>query len=156
VTIDESVELPCTVIIFGQYESPSFLVCSIDSFSSQIVTGLILTPVMNEFNVLGPWLKLAQMLGFLVGAAFWGAAADVWGRRYVTSGSLSLVLPLRAAYRWAFNITLGITGLFAIPAGGSLNYVALCSLTAAWSVGVGGNLSVDSAVFLGKSVLCSS
>jgi hypothetical protein len=31
-----------------------------------------------------------------------------------------------------------------------MNYVALCSLTAMWSVGVGGNLPVDSAVFLGK------
>lgn len=31
-----------------------------------------------------------------------------------------------------------------------MDYVALCSLTAVWSVGVGGNLPVDSAVFLGK------
>jgi len=31
-----------------------------------------------------------------------------------------------------------------------MNYVALCSLIAVWSVGVGGNLPVDSAVFLGK------
>jgi hypothetical protein len=43
-----------------------------------------------------------------------------------------------------------MTGLFAIEAGGSMNYVALCSLIAVWSVGVGGNLPVDSAVFLGK------
>ncbi|KAG2055936.1 hypothetical protein BDR06DRAFT_301564 [Suillus hirtellus] len=95
-----------------------------------IVTGLILTPVVNEFNVLGPWLTLAQNIGLLVGAASWSIAPDVWGRR------------------WAFNITLGMTGLFAIAAGGSMNYVALCSLTAVGSVGVGGNLPVDSAVFL--------
>lgn len=52
--------------------------------------------------------------------------------------------------RWAFNITLFITGVFAVAAGGSPGYVALCSFAAVWSIGVGGNLPVDSAVFLGK------
>ncbi|KAG2142191.1 MFS general substrate transporter, partial [Suillus cothurnatus] len=106
------------------------LVCLL--LSSYIVTGLILTPVVNEFNVLGQWLKLAQNLGLLVGAAFRSLSSDVWDREVW----------------WAFNITLGMTGLFAIAAGGLMNYVALCSLTAVWSVGVGGNLPVDSAVFL--------
>ena len=50
--------------------------------------------------------------------------------------------------RWCFNITLFITGVFAVAAGASPNAVALCSLAAVWSVGVGGNLPVDSAVFL--------
>ncbi|KAG1721151.1 permease for cytosine/purines, uracil, thiamine, allantoin-domain-containing protein [Suillus lakei] len=80
-----------------------------------VVTGLILTSVVNESNILGPWLKLAQNIGLLVGAAFWGISSDVWG------------------WRWAFIITLGMTGLFAIAAGGLMNYVALCSLTAVWS-----------------------
>ncbi|KAG9309971.1 MFS general substrate transporter [Chiua virens] len=95
-----------------------------------VVTGLILTPVVYEFNVEGPYLKLAQNIGLLVGAAFWGVESDVWGRR------------------WAFNLTLLITGVFATAAGASPNYIALCSLAAVWSVGVGGNLPVDSAVFL--------
>jgi len=55
-----------------------------------------------------------------------------------------------SASRWSFNITLGMTGVFALAAGGSPNYIALCSLAAVWSIGVGGNLPVDSAVFLGK------
>uniref|UniRef100_D8Q366 Major facilitator superfamily (MFS) profile domain-containing protein n=1 Tax=Schizophyllum commune (strain H4-8 / FGSC 9210) TaxID=578458 RepID=D8Q366_SCHCM len=95
-----------------------------------IVTGLILTPVVNEFVFDGPFLKLAQNIGLLVGAVFWGVGADIWGRRV------------------SFNITLFITGAFALAAGGSANYIALCSLTAVWSVGVGGNLPVDSAIFL--------
>lgn len=95
-----------------------------------IVTSLILTPVVSEFGFEGPWLKLAQNIGLLVGAAFWGVAADVWGRQ------------------WAFNTTLFITGVFAVAAGGSPGYVALCSFAAVWSIGVGGNLPVDSAVFL--------
>ena len=53
------------------------------------------------------------------------------------------------ASRWSFNITLGMTGIFAVAAGGSSNSTTLCSLAAAWSIGVGGNLPVDSAVFLG-------
>ncbi|KAL0577361.1 hypothetical protein V5O48_004613 [Marasmius crinis-equi] len=95
-----------------------------------IVTGLILPPVLNEFNFDGPFLKLGQNIGLLVGAAFWGIGSDIWGRRV------------------SFNITLLITGVFALAGGASPNYVALCSFAAVWSVGVGGNLPVDSAIFL--------
>ncbi|KAF9810501.1 hypothetical protein IEO21_06896 [Rhodonia placenta] len=117
----------------GKYQWYLFIVAGFGWFSDNlwpIVTGLILDPVVNEFNVQGPFLKLGQNIGLLVGAAFWGVASDVWGRQ------------------WCFNITLFITGVFAVAAGGSPNYVALCSLAAVWSVGVGGNLPVDSAVFL--------
>ena len=54
----------------------------------QIVTGLILTPVVNEFVFDGPFLKLAQNIGLLVGAVFWGVGADIWGRRCVSVCSL--------------------------------------------------------------------
>ncbi|KAI0947531.1 MFS sugar transporter [Taiwanofungus camphoratus] len=117
----------------GKYQWYLFVVAGFGWFSDNlwpIVTGLILSPVVNEFNFQGPFLKLGQNVGLLVGAAFWGVASDVWGRR------------------WCFNITLFITGVFAVAAGGSPNSVALCSLAAVWSVGVGGNLPVDSAVFL--------
>jgi hypothetical protein len=49
-----------------------------------------------------------------------------------------------------------IVGVFATAAGASPNYVALCSFAAVWSIGVGGNLPVDSAVFLGKRYLLSA
>ncbi|KZT09210.1 MFS general substrate transporter [Laetiporus sulphureus 93-53] len=117
----------------GKYQWCLFIVAGFGWFSDNlwpIVTGLILDPVVNEFNFQGPFLKLGQNIGLLVGAAFWGVASDVWGRR------------------WCFNMTLFITGVFAVAAGGSPNAVALCSLCAVWSVGVGGNLPVDSAVFL--------
>lgn len=86
-----------------------------------------------------------------MGAAFWGVASDVWGRRCVQTVSIHLAQnSYCATSRWAFNITLCITGIFATAAGGSPNYIALCSLAAVWSIGVGGNLPVDSAVFLGE------
>lgn len=50
----------------------------------------------------------------------------------------------------SFNVTLLIVGIFATAAGASPNYIALCSFAAVWSIGVGGNLPVDSAIFLGN------
>ncbi|KAI0754802.1 sugar transporter [Daedaleopsis nitida] len=117
----------------GRYQWYLFVVAGFGWFADNlwpIVTGLIFDPVVKEFGFHGEFLKLGQNIGLLVGAAFWGVGSDVWGRK------------------WCFNITLFITGVFSIAAGASPNSVALCSLAAAWSVGVGGNLPVDSAVFL--------
>ncbi|KAI0786187.1 MFS general substrate transporter [Abortiporus biennis] len=117
----------------GRYQWYLFIVTGFGWFSDNlwpIVTGLILGPVTAELGFKGPFLKLGQNIGLLIGAAVWGVAADIWGRKF------------------AFNATLFITGVFAVAAGGSRSEVALCSLAAAWSIGVGGNLPVDSAVFL--------
>ena len=51
--------------------------------------------------------------------------------------------------RWSFNLTLLIAGVFGLAAGGSPDFVTLASLIAVMGTGVGGNLPVDSAVFLG-------
>jgi hypothetical protein len=97
---------------------------------------LILTPVKNEFHLddshvnRAPLLSLSQNIGLLVGAVFWGFGCDIFGRR------------------WAFNLTLGITGVFGLIAAGSPNFAAIGCFAALWSVGVGGNLPVDSAIFL--------
>lgn len=96
-----------------------------------IVTSLILTPVTNEFSVSRPpLLSLAQNIGLLAGAVFWGFYADIAGRR------------------WAFNLTLGLTAVWGMIAAGSPNFAAIGIFAAFWSFGVGGNLPVDSAVFL--------
>ncbi|KAJ7273809.1 MFS general substrate transporter [Mycena rebaudengoi] len=89
----------------------------------QVVTGLILVPVVQEFHFKGPFLKLGQNIGLLIGAAVLGC-------------------------RISFNITLLITGIFALAAGGSPNFITLTSMAAIWSIGVGGNLPVDSSIFL--------
>ena len=52
--------------------------------------------------------------------------------------------------RWSFNLTLFITGVFGLAAGGSPDFITLASLLAMVGTGVGGNMPVDSAVFLGK------
>ena len=38
--------------------------------------------MINEFTFKGPFLKLGQNIGLLVGAVFWGVGSDIWGRRY--------------------------------------------------------------------------
>lgn len=117
----------------GKYQWMLFVVAGFGWFADNlwpIVTGLILGPVLNEFAFEGPFLKLAQNIGLLVGAVFWGVGSDIWGRRL------------------SFDTTLLIVGIFATAAGASPSYVALCSFAAVWSIGVGGNLPVDSAIFL--------
>ncbi|KAH8114831.1 MFS general substrate transporter [Phellopilus nigrolimitatus] len=117
----------------GKYQWWLFVAAGFGWFSDSIwplVGGLILSPVVNEFHVSAPFLSLALNIGLLVGAAFWGLGCDIVGRR------------------WAFNITLFISGVFAIAAGGSPNFVTLASLFAVVGVGAGGNMPVDSAVFL--------
>lgn len=50
--------------------------------------------------------------------------------------------------RHAFNATLGVTAVFGMIAACSPNFAAIGTFAALWSFGVGGNLPVDSAVFL--------
>ncbi|KAI4173201.1 MAG: hypothetical protein LQ343_003128 [Gyalolechia ehrenbergii] len=96
-----------------------------------ISTSLILPAVALEFNQSRPpLLSLAQNIGLLVGAIFWGFGCDIFGRRL------------------AFNMTIGVTAVFGLVAAGSPNFAAIATFAALWSVGVGGNLPVDSAVFL--------
>ncbi|KAH6651033.1 major facilitator superfamily domain-containing protein [Chaetomium tenue] len=96
-----------------------------------IVTSLIFTPVKNEFGpARPPLLTLSQNIGLLAGALFWGFGCDVFGRK------------------WAFNLTLGITAVFGMAAAGSPSFAAIGVFAALWSFGVGGNLPVDSAIYL--------
>ncbi|KKA20327.1 Uncharacterized protein T310_5655, partial [Rasamsonia emersonii CBS 393.64] len=87
--------------------------------------------VVLEYNP--PFTRGAQLafyISLLVGALFWGATADIVGRK------------------WAFNLSLFVSSVFAIAAGGAPNYVAWASLVAVSAFGSGGNLVLDTTVFL--------
>jgi len=118
----------------GKYQWLLFIVVGFGWASDNlwpIVTSLIFTPIANEFTPSKPpLLSLSQNIGLLFGAAFWGFGCDIFGRK------------------WAFNLTLGTTAVFGLIAAGSPNFVAIGCFAALWSVGVGGNLPVDSAIFL--------
>ncbi|EIW74847.1 MFS general substrate transporter [Coniophora puteana RWD-64-598 SS2] len=117
----------------GRYQWYLFVVAGFGWFADSVwplLSGLILTPVVNEFKFTSPFLSLASNIGLLGGAVFWGLGCDIWGRR------------------WSFNITLFIAGVFGLASGGSPNFITLAALIACVGLGVGGNMPVDSAVFL--------
>ncbi|KAI1202921.1 major facilitator superfamily domain-containing protein [Nemania serpens] len=118
----------------GWYQWQLFIVIGFGWASDNlwpVVTSLIFTPIKTEFNPpKPPLLSLAQNVGLLAGAVFWGFGCDVFGRR------------------WAFNLTLGLTALWGLIAASSPSFAAIGIFAAFWSFGVGGNLPVDSAIFL--------
>lgn len=75
-------------------------------------------------------LTIASYVGMLVGALFWGLSADVIGRKY------------------AFNVSLLICSVFCIVAGASPNWIVLGLFVCLAAFGAGGNLVLDTAVFL--------
>lgn len=129
-TIDE--------IGFGRYQTGLFFVAGFGWFADNawpVATSYIVQRLIEEDKVhyptgRAPYLTLAQNLGLLAGAAFWSLSADIVGRR------------------WAFNLTFLFTGVFAVIAGSLPNFAAAGTFCALWSFGVGGNLPVDSAIFL--------
>ncbi|KAI0668945.1 major facilitator superfamily domain-containing protein [Trametes maxima] len=117
----------------GRYQWWLFAVAGFGWFADSVwplLAGLILSPVVSEFHVDAPFLTLAFNIGLFVGAIFWGFSCDIWSRR------------------WCFNQTLLLSGIFGLAAGGSPNFVTLAACFAVLGIGVGGNLPVDSAVFL--------
>ncbi|KAJ9634244.1 uncharacterized protein PV06_00418 [Exophiala oligosperma] len=75
-------------------------------------------------------LTVAAYTGMLVGALFWGLSADVIGRRF------------------AFNVSLFTCSVFAICAGAAPNWIVLGLFTSLAAFGSGGNLILDTTVFL--------
>ena len=75
-------------------------------------------------------LTAAVYVGMLVGALFWGLSADIIGRRF------------------AFNVSLIVCSIFAIIAGASPNWIVLGLFACLSAFGGGGNLVLDTAVFL--------
>ncbi|RLV91568.1 hypothetical protein JA1_003802 [Spathaspora sp. JA1] len=132
------VALAIQEIGFGKYQIGLFFVAGFGWFSDNawpIATSLII-PRLNEVDGVmapigkAPYLTLAQNLGLLMGALIWSLSSDIIGRRL------------------AFNLTFLITGIWAVVAGSSPNFAALGVFCSFWSFGVGGNLPVDSAIFL--------
>lgn len=74
--------------------------------------------------------QIGLYAGLLVGALFWGISADIVGRK------------------WAFNLSLLLTSLFAIFAGAAPTYTAWCIFVAFSGFGEGGNLVLDTTIFL--------
>ncbi|KAL4400817.1 transmembrane transporter [Malassezia pachydermatis] len=103
------------------------------------LVAVILSPAQKEFFAFETdpvtqhnpaFMTLSLYAGLIVGAAFWGYAADIVGRRF------------------SFNATLLIAGVFGAAAGGAQSFTALGGLLAACGFGIGGSLPVDGMLFL--------
>ncbi|KAK1231110.1 hypothetical protein PQX77_005780 [Marasmius sp. AFHP31] len=94
------------------------------------VPGLILVPLLSEFDFDAPFLSLARAVGEATGAMFWSFGCDYWGRR------------------WSFILTLLISGAFGVAAGGSNTFVLLASLLGLTTFGCAGNSATDGTILL--------
>lgn len=96
-----------------------------------LIQSIIATQAAYEFHPsYTRGLTIAAYVGMLVGALFWGISADVIGRRF------------------AFNVSLIVSSIFAIVAGASPSWVVLGVFVCLSAFGAGGNLVLDTAVFL--------
>lgn len=97
------------------------------AFLPSITAGNVIQEYNGSYSRAG---QLALYIGLLLGALFWGTSADIMGRK------------------WAFNISLLMTAVFAIVAGASPNYGSWAAFNGLLAFGAGGNLVLDTTVFL--------
>ncbi|KAK7735270.1 Filamentous Growth Regulator [Cytospora paraplurivora] len=97
-----------------------------------LLQSVVAAQAFREFGERGyaRGLTVAVYVGMLVGAVFWGMSADIVGRRY------------------AFNISLFVCSASAIIAGAVPNWASLGFFIAMVGFGAGGNLILDTTVFL--------
>ena len=96
-----------------------------------LIQSIIAPYASAEFNPSFAYgMTVAVYVGMFVGALFWGLSADVIGRKY------------------AFNFSLMISSVFCIVAGASPNWIVLGLFVSLAAFGSGGNLVLDTTVFL--------
>jgi MFS family permease len=96
-----------------------------------LIQSIIAGQAAFEFNPSWSYgMTCAVYVGMLVGALFWGLSADIIGRKY------------------AFNVSLMISSVFCIVAGASPNWIVLGLFVSLAAFGSGGNLVLDTTVFL--------
>ncbi|KAI1927260.1 hypothetical protein LOZ58_002213 [Ophidiomyces ophidiicola] len=120
----------------GRYQWELFILCGFGWTADNLwLQGVALTlpPLAAEFGITESHVRFTTcslFIGLCIGAVFWGTASDIIGRRL------------------AFNVTLLLTAVFGLAAGGGPSWIGVCSLFACLGLGVGGNLPVDGALFL--------
>ncbi|KAJ5475717.1 hypothetical protein N7539_008004 [Penicillium diatomitis] len=96
-----------------------------------LLQSIISAQAQKEFRpAYSTGLTIAVYVGMLVGAIFWGFSADIIGRRF------------------AFNVSLFVSSIFTVVAGASPSWVTLGLFVCLSAFGSGGNLVLDTTVFL--------
>ncbi|KAL1637203.1 hypothetical protein SLS56_000862 [Neofusicoccum ribis] len=119
----------------GKYQWILFVVTGFgwitDNFWSQGISTV--QPAMAlEFNDITKrsYSSVAYYIGLILGASFWGISADFIGRKP------------------AFNATILYGGIFACAVAGAQNFIAFSAIWAVIGTAAGGNVPVDSMIFL--------
>ncbi|KAF2857368.1 MFS general substrate transporter [Piedraia hortae CBS 480.64] len=96
-----------------------------------LIQSIIATNARYEFKPsFENGLTIAVYVGMLTGALFWGFSADIIGRKY------------------AFNVSLMLSAIFCLVAGAAPNWIVLGLFVCLSAFGSGGNLVLDTVVFL--------
>lgn len=96
-----------------------------------LLQSIIAGQAAKEFNPAYPKaLTIAVYVGMFIGALFWGISADVIGRRF------------------AFNTSLFFCSIAGIVSGAAPNWISLAFFISLVGFGGGGNLVLDTTVFL--------
>ncbi|KHJ31275.1 putative sugar transporter [Erysiphe necator] len=120
----------------GRYNWNLFFLCGIGWLSDNLwlqQVALTLPSLSNEFNISNKDVRYTTcylFVGLCLGTIFWGIGSDIIGRRV------------------SFNLTLIIAGLSGIAVGLSSSWLSVCLFYLVVGFGVGGNLPVESALFL--------
>ncbi|KIE00751.1 membrane transporter, partial [Metarhizium majus ARSEF 297] len=120
----------------GRYQWYIWILCGLGYFLDLLwaqAFGLVLSPVQQEMGFRDSQsgnISTSFNAGLTAGAIFWGLISDIVGRR------------------WAFNLTCLLSCTFGLCLGFSNDYKTLLVITAFVGFGVGGNIPVDSAIFL--------
>ncbi|KAH8429168.1 MFS transporter [Aspergillus melleus] len=103
----------------------------VDNFATQGI-GSVQPPIQQELSDISrvSYSSVAYYVGMIIGASFWGISSDLIGRRP------------------AFMTTLFIAGTFLCGAAGTMNFVAFSAMWAVIGTAAGGNVPVDSMIFL--------
>ncbi|TVY43432.1 putative MFS-type transporter [Lachnellula occidentalis] len=119
----------------GRYQWELFVVTGFgwitDNFWSQGISTIqpSIKLELTDISMVG-FSSIAYYCGLIVGASFWGISADFIGRKP------------------AFNLTLLIGGIFGAGVAGLSNFKGFCVMWAIIGFAAGGNVPVDSMIFL--------
>ncbi|KAF2480307.1 major facilitator superfamily domain-containing protein [Neohortaea acidophila] len=120
----------------GKYQWYLWVLCGFGYFLDLLwaeAFGLVLSPLQQEFGFASDKtsnISVCFSAGLTAGAGFWGILADIVGRQ------------------WAFNLTVLTATIFGLALGGSNNYETFLILTAFVGFGIGGNIPLDTTLFL--------
>ncbi|KAK6511098.1 hypothetical protein TWF481_000020 [Arthrobotrys musiformis] len=120
---------------WGRYQWKLFLLSGFGWFVDNMFMAAVsatLPTIRIEFNPpnKGVFLCLGQQMGLLVGAFVFGLGSDAIGRTL------------------SFNMTLLLAGVFGFAVAGGPNYVGVAFLMGVVGLGGGGNMPINSALFL--------